>query len=300
LYGLDVGTPVEVPGRKGPGHEVRAWRPPLPGVHEVLHARFAEHGYPPHTHATWTVLIVDAGSIAYDLDRRSHGTVGADVTVLPPHVVHDGRPAGTAGFVKRVLYLDDAVLPAGLVGRAVDRPTIRDAELRRAIGALHDGLGPGGDALAAESRFALVAERLSGWLAARRPPAVAAVPGPVRRRLASGLRDLIDADVPGGVTLAGAAALLESDPASLVRAFSAAFGITPHAYLVGRRLELARELLLDGVRPAEAATRAGFYDQAHLTRHFRRFLATTPGRFAPVQAGVPAQAPGKADPSPPR
>ena len=287
----------------GETSNVRAWRPPLPGVHEVLHARFAEHGYPPHTHTVWAVLIVDSGSIAYDLDRRSHGTVGADVTVLPPYVVHDGRPAGAAGFVKRVLYLDDGVLPADLVGRAVDRPTIRDAGLRRAIGALHDGLVPGGDPLAAEGRLALVADRLAGWLAGR-PPAEPAVPGPARRRLAAGLRDLLDADVPGGVTLADAAALLGSDPASLVRAFSAAFGITPHAYLVGRRLELARDLLLDGVRPAEAAARSGFYDQAHLTRHFRRFLATTPGRFARAQARDRARdragAPAKGDRRPPR
>jgi AraC-like DNA-binding protein len=276
---------------EGPGHEVRAWRPGVAGVHEVLHARFAEHGYPPHTHATWTVLVVDAGAISYALDRRTHGTVGADVTVLPPHVVHDGRPAGAAGFVKRVLYLEPGVLPDELIGRAVDRPTIRDAGLRRAIGALHDGLVPGTDIAArrptdphildADSRVALVAERLAGWLARRRPQAAAAVPGAARRRLASELRDLMDADVAGGVVLADAARELGADPAVLVRAFSATFGITPHAYLVGRRLELARDLLLDGVRPAAAATEAGFYDQAHLTRHFRRFLATTPGRFAP-------------------
>jgi transcriptional regulator GlxA family with amidase domain len=31
---------------------------------------------------------------------------------------------------------------------------------------------------------------------------------------------------------------------------------------------------------ADVATAAGFYDQSHLTRHFKRFLATTPARFA--------------------
>jgi AraC-like DNA-binding protein len=281
LYGLDVGP--ELPR----GQEVRAWRPPVAGVHEVLHARFSEHGYPPHTHATWTVLIVDAGAITYALDRRSHGTVGADVTLLPPHVVHDGRPAGAAGFRKRVLYLDGAVLPEALVGHAVDRPTIHDAALRRAIDRLHEVLAPGppagSDRLDGDSRLAVVAERLAAWLADRRPPQPedppGRPPGPARRRLAASLRDLLDADVPAGVVLAEAAAVLGADPAVLVRAFSATFGITPHAYLVGRRLDLARELLLDGVRPADAATAAGFYDQAHLTRHFRRFLATTPGRF---------------------
>jgi AraC-like DNA-binding protein len=251
------------------------------GVHEVLHARFSEHGYPPHTHGTWAVLIVDDGAITYDLDRRTHGTAGTDVTVLPPHVVHDGRPVSSAGFRKRVLYLDDGVLPESLVGHAVDRPTIDDAALRRAIGALHDGLGPGHDPLDADSRLAVVAERLGSWLAARRPPEPeAGPPGPRHRRLAADLRDLLDADVPGGLVLADAARVLGTDPAVLVRSFSATFGITPHAYLVGRRLEIARDLLLSGVRPAAAATAAGFYDQAHLTRHFRRFLATTPGRFA--------------------
>src|ERR671911_239937 len=52
---------------------VRAWQPALPGVREVFHARFVEHRYPPHTHDTWTVLIVDQGAIRYDLDNREHG-----------------------------------------------------------------------------------------------------------------------------------------------------------------------------------------------------------------------------------
>jgi len=181
-----------------------------------------------------------------------------------------------------VLYLEGGVLPESLVGRAVDRPTIHDVPLRRAIARLHEGLvARRGDELDADSRVALVAERLGTWLAGRRPPEPdAGPPGPAHRRLAGALRDLMDADVAGGVVLADAAAALGADPAVLVRSFSATFGITPHAYLVGRRLEIARDLLLAGVRPAAAATAAGFYDQAHLTRHFRRFLATTPGRFA--------------------
>jgi AraC-like DNA-binding protein len=53
--------------------------------------------------------------------------------------------------------------------------------------------------------------------------------------------------------------------------------------VIGRRIDRARKLLLAGCPPAEAAIAAGFFDQAHLTRHFRRHTATTPARFA---AGV--------------
>ncbi len=108
------------------GVSIRAWKPPVPGIREVFHARFTEHAYPPHTHDTWTLFIVDDGAIRYDLDRHARGAEPTVVSVLPPHVVHDGRPATSDGFRKRVVYLEEAVLGSDLIGRAVDRPAIAD------------------------------------------------------------------------------------------------------------------------------------------------------------------------------
>jgi AraC-like DNA-binding protein len=48
---------------------------------------------------------------------------------------------------------------------------------------------------------------------------------------------------------------------------------------VTRRLEAARDRILDGRPLADVATEVGFFDQAHLTHHFKRFLGVTPGRF---------------------
>ena len=89
----------------------------------------------------------------------------------------------------------------------------------------------------------------------------------------------LDERVTDGITLEEAAGTVQAHPAHLVRAFGAAFGIAPHQYLMSRRVERARRLLLDGMRPGEAAAVAGFYDQAHLTRHFRRWVGVTPGRY---------------------
>ncbi|ANZ21221.1 Helix-turn-helix domain [Streptomyces noursei ATCC 11455] len=49
---------------------------------------------------------------------------------------------------------------------------------------------------------------------------------------------------------------------------------------MARRVELARRLLLDGRTPTAVAAEIGFYDQSHLTRHFKRILGVTPGRYA--------------------
>ena len=81
------------------------------------------------------------------------------------------------------------------------------------------------------------------------------------------------------VTIAAAAETLGVGPTHLARGFTSAFGIPPHAYVVTRRLEAARERILAGQELADVATEVGFFDQAHLTRRFKRFLGVTPGRF---------------------
>lgn len=250
----------------------------MAGVAEVFHADFVDHAYPAHTHDAWTLLIVDDGAIRYDLDRTEHGTVGAEVTLLPPHVAHDGRSATRHGFRKRVLYLDTWVLGEELIGAAVGTPSLSDPRLRDRIHRLHRALVHPGDAFEAESRLAFVRERLSDHLRTR-PDGGA--PAPSRPdAVADRLRELLDARLTTGTTLVEAAATLAAHPTHLVRSFTRRYGLPPHRYLTGRRIDLARRLLLAGMPPAEVAVSAGFYDQPHLTRHFRRYLGVGPARFA--------------------
>lgn len=54
----------------------------------------------------------------------------------------------------------------------------------------------------------------------------------------------------------------------------------PHAYLTHLRIAQAKTLLLRGVRASEFAPLVGLYDQAQLTRHFRRLVGITPARYS--------------------
>jgi AraC-like DNA-binding protein len=65
----------------------------------------------------------------------------------------------------------------------------------------------------------------------------------------------------------------------LIRAFKQAYGLTPHAYQLNCRIEVCRAQLRSGHSIAEVACAAGFSDQAHFQRIFKRFVATTPGRY---------------------
>lgn len=256
--------------------EVKAWRPAVGGIAEAFHAHFTDHAYPMHVHDTWTLLIIDEGVVRYDLDRHEHGALESTVTLLPPQVPHDGQSATSRGFRKRVLYLDATLLDETLIGRAVDGPAIIDPVLRQRIHRLHDVLRLQGGELEAESRVELIAERLRRHLR-RQPEAIE----PRRdRRLAHRMRELLDERIASGVSLREAAAMLHAHPAHLVRTFSREFGIAPHQYLVTRRIDRARRLLLAGEPPHAVAAATGFHDQSHLTRHFKRVVGTTPARYA--------------------
>ncbi|TRV77239.1 AraC family transcriptional regulator [Streptomyces sp. 130] len=281
-----------------PRTSVRAWRPPVRGIAEVFHAHFTDHAYPAHTHDTWDLMILDEGSVDFALERRRHGATGtADVLLLPPGVPHDGRTVTATGFRKRNLYLDSTVLPERLTGRAVDVPVFSDGLLRHRIDQLHGTLVHAEDGFEAESRLAFIRERLHFHLGALRPRA----PGREANRLAVELRELLDSRIDAGIALQEAAGILCAHPTHLVRCFKQTFGLPPHAYLTGLRIERARRLLLDGHRPAEVATAVGFHDQSHLNRHFTRHVGTTPGAYERTRGGAgPTPSPPRTGHSPAR
>ena len=84
------------------------------------------------------------------------------------------------------------------------------------------------------------------------------------------------------ITLDDIADHADFDKFHLCRVFRAQVGMPPHTYLTHLRIARAKELLLGGVRASDVAPLVGLYDQAQLTRHFRRLVGTTPARYGNV------------------
>lgn len=68
-------------------------------------------------------------------------------------------------------------------------------------------------------------------------------------------------------------------PSYLIRAFKKRYGMTPHAYLINRRIQYSRARLRQGRPITEVAHEAGFADQAHFQRSFKQFVAATPRQY---------------------
>lgn len=100
-------------------------------------------------------------------------------------------------------------------------------------------------------------------------------PWQVRRAL-----DFMTAHLDGDPTVAELARECGLSPAYFARAFRRTTDTTPHQWLIRRRVERARELLLAGDLPlADIAATCGFVDQSHFSRLFARIEGETPGRW---------------------
>jgi AraC family transcriptional regulator len=77
------------------------------------------------------------------------------------------------------------------------------------------------------------------------------------------------------------AAVARLSPYHFSKQFKAAIGLSPHQFVIARRVERAKQLLQTGgdLSLAQVAARAGFSDQSQFSRHFRRIVGVTPGRF---------------------
>ena len=95
------------------------------------------------------------------------------------------------------------------------------------------------------------------------------------------VEEYIEEHLDGCPTLAQLAAVVRLNPYHFARQFKAATGLPPHQYVILRRVERAKQLLQGGshLSLADIAAHAGFSDQSQFSRHFKRLIGVTPGRF---------------------
>jgi AraC-like DNA-binding protein len=265
----------------------------MAGVHAV--AADSAHAFGRHMHDQYGLGLMLRGA---QKSLSGRGVVEAeegDLITVNPGEVHDGAPIGDGGRAWRMLYFEPEAL-AGTLGQLTEgaardvelaHPAMRDAASARQFAglfrALTDPLGGHSELEAGESLLLLLAALID------RPPPdgpsahAAEHPSAGPRQTSRGIaqaRGRIDDDPAAPLSLAELAAIGGISPFQLVRGFSRATGLTPHAYLVQRRLQRARRLIAAGTGLAEAALCSGFSDQSHLTRLFVRAYGIPPGRYA--------------------
>jgi AraC-like DNA-binding protein len=276
------------------GEVAHYWRHPgLPDV-DLLRARFVTHRYAKHAHPGFVFGVIESGVEEFDHQGTLERAGAGAVALLNPEVVHTGQAIDAHGWSYRVTYPAVEVVKevAAELGASGGTPYFPDPVVDDSAGAellrtAHKA-AEHGDALAASTHLRAA---IAGLLARHASYAPPGDPRPAGPRAVRAARDILHNRLVDPPPLAELAEAVGARPFALLRAFRAATGLPPHAYLNQVRVRRARDLLDDGLRPAEVAVRTGFADQAHLTRHFKRVLGVPPGayllgRYPPISAAA--------------
>jgi AraC-like DNA-binding protein len=98
--------------------------------------------------------------------------------------------------------------------------------------------------------------------------------------VAERVRECLHFDSSGSLDLATLARQAGVSRFQALRLFKLRYGLPPHTYQLSMRLALAQKALREGHPAAHVAAQYGFFDQSHLTRHFKRLFGVTPAQYA--------------------
>lgn len=223
---------------------------------ELVLTRGCGHEYPPHFHLRHSIAgFVGCGDLFLSLNGVERHLAAGSCFTIPARVVHGLRLAAAT------VLLTVCVKP----GRTDMEKLFRQI-------------------VACEAPF------FEGWLPKQEHSALKAalhaaralsaaskattLSGPVKR-----VADRLQKMPEETFSLSSLAASAGYTPWHFLRLFQREAGLAPHAYQICCRLRLARFLLREGRRTADVAACAGFFDQSHLHRIFRRHHGLTPSEF---------------------
>jgi AraC family transcriptional regulator len=158
---------------------------------------------------------------------------------------------------------------------------IRDRSSEHIVNLLAEEMEAGGPAgrMYAESLLQALVSRYLALASSDFTPQ-ARVPQVMHPRLLRRLRDWMESNLHRDITLMAMAREANYSSTHLLRSFRASTGMTPHQYLLERRVAKAEGLLRDkGRRLIDIASQCGFASQAHFTQIFKTRRGLTPGRY---------------------
>jgi AraC-like DNA-binding protein len=269
--------------------EPRFWRDDtLP----FIEARSINNGrkisYARHAHETFSIGIVGAGRCSYSNGRTLERIGAGSVVVMNPGDAHACNPIDHQPWSYRMVYIDVAWLA----------DIQRDLRVSRI-----DQFQPFSTTLTTQPALYLGLNRLYDVLVDRQAEhlqkhsTAVAFMMEVQQTLSSAQdlpphrhRGLVRAvefirdNYTRTIKLDEICSASGLSASYLIRAFGKEYGMTPHAFLTNCRIEFCRAQLRRGRPIADVALAAGFSDQAHLQRSFKKLVAATPGQY---RAGTP-------------
>jgi len=252
---------------------------------EMLKASYEHQNFSKHSHEGYTVGVIENGAQRFLRNGANHVAPQDSIILVNHDEVHDGHSATEGGWSYQAIYplpeqLAKISQEAGLnLSGSVyfSEPVVQDPELAGLFRLALYHLQHSDNRLLRETLL------YSALLKLMQRHGKASIELPeqadAKARVAL-VKSYLDDHPQADTSLEELARLAGISAFHLVRQFQKFYGLPPHAYQVQARVRLSKRLISQGDSLLDSALKAGFHDQSHLNRHFKRILGVTPGQYA--------------------
>src|ERR1700704_722095 len=264
---------------------INVWR--TPGFDGLLFYRGTNvtHTYPRHWHEELHLGAYGDGQGNLGIRGSSHRIAAGDFVITPAGEVHENWVEAGQGCSFRSLYFDVRLLRRlahQITGRDLPPPDfaglmVNDQAVRQSFLRMHQIMEAHESPLECEEALLEFVRHLIVGCAEGRP---AEIRTGRERAAVRRIRGFIDEHFADPISLEDLARIANLSPFHLHRVFCNETGMPPHAYQTQVRINRAKQWMRQRWPLSHIAAPACFADQSHLTRHFRRLVGLTPGRFA--------------------
>lgn len=253
----------------------------LPFV-ECRHSTGSKREYKAHMHSTFSVGALDSGQVEYKVVGQSSTLTVGSLALINPEALHSCNAITEDGRSYFMLYLDvswclqvqqsmwdvDAFAPV--------------QQIRLDDFALYQQYCQTMELVMGEKTHLMAKEQLLADLVAIIFKKSCSKQIAVTHSMDTDIEELkesLNASLKDDLRLEDLAGKSNVNPYTLLRRFKRFTGITPHAYRMNCRIELAKYYLQQGMDIGETALECGFFDQSHLHRHFKAMTTVTPKEY---------------------
>ena len=243
----------------------------------------SNHAFGRHTHDQFGIGLIRQGAQQSWSGRGLVEACAGDLITVNPAEVHDGKPVSEGGRSWQMIYFDPLLIQQlGDVARTgknrpieFTHPVVKQPDAAITFQQLYLALNtkhPDSSDLNTETLLLTLLDKLTDDLQAQTRNT------DMTYNMSDVISKLSDESVCNHA-LADLAAMCSMSRFQFLRAFKKTTGLTPHAFLMQKRLQKAKTDIRSGKPLIETAINSGFSDQSHMTRLFVRTFGYSPGQY---------------------
>lgn len=254
---------------------------------EIVSGRFENCRFSRHIHDVYGLGVITSGTLNFSYRGETLTAGAGEVSSVNPDEAHDGHSDNYSGWAYNMLYFDESFFRNAFqdIQGNDEVPYISEGVFVNrdiALGILEFtelNLRRGYESVLSDS---LLHSILSGLFYSHTDKRLTG-----KRHYSLGgrlekVKEYINDNSSENITIKELADVAGMSSYHFIRSFRRDTGVTPYEYVTAVKAGLAKSLLLNGMKPAQAAAEAGYADQSHMTKRMKQIYGVSPSVFSNI------------------